>query len=146
MKYPVLAALLLVPVLMFSQEPAVIPVSGVEQATFTLDGKTVTLSEYIMLLLEKNSDSLAASYALGMTDTDYQKFQKKYAFYLNGEASATKAKYPDVLASITTHRSKANILFFMIYSSKLRAAGRAIRPRQARLCRCWPSALPVPPR
>lgn len=101
MKYPVLAALLLVPVLMFSQEPAVIPVSGVEQATFTLDGKTVTLSEYIMLLLEKNSDSLAASYALGMTDTDYQKFQKKYAFYLNGEASATKAKYPDVLASET---------------------------------------------
>jgi hypothetical protein len=73
---------------------------------FVLDGKEYNLQQIITHLLKENHDIKQLLYDAEMSDSNYQKFQKKYAFFLIGSARANDTEYSEDLVRFTGTKSK----------------------------------------
>jgi len=64
------------------------------ESYFTIDGKKISMAEMLQLLLERNFDLQSQRYDASMADSDFEKFQQKYAAYLSAETGYGVTNYP----------------------------------------------------
>ncbi len=93
----------------FADEPAVI-----------IGGVTITMSDAIKMSIKNNFDTMSGAYDVAMTDTMYEKLQKKYAFFLNADSGLKYTENTDSAAFLNGQDSKTidgNISLYKSFSS-----------------------------
>ncbi len=68
------------------EAPAKMTVEYAEEPAVVIGGVKISLGDAIKQAVENNHDILSGSYDVAMTDTQYEKLQKKYALTLNADA------------------------------------------------------------
>lgn len=68
------------------------------QSSFVIDGEKVSMGDMIRMLLKNSYDLESQRYDASMSDSDYQKYQQKYAPYLSVEAGGGHKWYSETLA------------------------------------------------
>ncbi|MDA3899583.1 MAG: TolC family protein [Spirochaetes bacterium] len=76
------------------------------ESYFTIDGKKVGMAEMLQILLERNFDLQSQRYDASMADSNYEKFQQKYAAYINAETGYGVTTYPSNIEASTGSEKK----------------------------------------
>jgi len=78
-----------------------------DEAAIIIGGYRITLSEAIKKAIDNNHDILSGKYDVAMSDTEYEKFQKKYSTYFNASGGMSYNEYPELMQTQNGKSKKA---------------------------------------